>query len=392
LFLKTVLKNDGKIFAGLFMYMKGALPIRSNLSTDFVRLNYLKSARPLIVSLFKATRLGNRLNTLDAVIRPLTYVFIFAIISFMTNKGWESGITVAVFAGFSAALTTVFSSTRTLVDTIFGKIIQGLAIWQRSLEFLEIKPENPYSTISRLNPTGKIAFKNVSFRYPNNAEDTIKDISFEVESGEFIGITGESGCGKSTLMRMAYSVLEPSNGAIYYDRIAQSQANKRSLRENFGVITQDVKLINGSLRDNLLAGIYKEDSKIYEVLEASCLKEFVDNLPMGLETMMSESSTSFSMGQRQLIIIARALLKQPRILFMDEATSYLDHNTESIITKNIQQMGITRFAVAHRLSSIQEANRILMLGKGNILGFDSHSNLLQNCPNYKVLYESASSE
>jgi len=392
LFLKTVLKNDGKIFAGLFMYIKGALPIRSNLSTDFVRLNYLKSARPLIVSLFKATRLGNRLNTLDAVIRPLTYVFIFAIISFMTNKGWESGITVAIFAGFSAALTTVFSSTRTLVDTIFGKIIQGLAIWQRSLEFLEIKPENPYSTISRLNPTGKIVFQNVSFRYPNNVEDTIKDISFEVESGEFIGITGESGCGKSTLMRMAYSVLEPSNGAIYYDRIAQSQANKRSLRENFGVITQDVKLINGSLRDNLLAGIYKEDSKIYEVLEASCLKEFVENLPMGLETMMSESSTSFSMGQRQLIIIARALLKQPRILFMDEATSYLDHNTESTITKNIQQMGITRFAVAHRLSSIQEANRILMLGKGNILGFDSHLNLLQNCPNYKVLYESASSE
>ena len=178
-----------------------------------------------------------------------------------------------------------------------------------------------------MNPTGKIVFQNVSFRYPNNVEDTIKDISFEVESGECIGITGESGCGKSTLMRMAYSVLEPSNGAIYYDRIAQSQANKRSLRENFGVITQDVKLINGSLRDNLLAGIYKEDSKIYEVLEASCLKEFVENLPMGLETMMSESSTSFSMGQRQLIIIARALLKQPRILFMDEATSYLDHNT-----------------------------------------------------------------
>jgi ABC-type bacteriocin/lantibiotic exporter with double-glycine peptidase domain len=309
----------------------------------------------------------------------------------MTNKGWETGITVAVFAGFSAALTTVFSSTRTLVDSIFGQITQGVAIWQRSLEFLEIKPENPYTTISRLNPTGKLSFKNVSFRYPNNSEDTLKDISFEVESGEFIGITGESGCGKSTLMRMAYSVLEPNNGAIYYDRIAQSQANKRSLRENFGVITQDIKLINGSLRDNLLTGIYQDDSKIFEILEASCLKEFVENLPMGLETMMSETSTSFSMGQRQLILIARAILKQPRILFMDEATSYLDRNTESIISKNIRQMGITRFAVAHRLSSIEEATRILMLGEGNILGFDSHSNLLESCPKYKDLYVSASS-
>ena len=389
-FLKTVLKNDGKIFAGLFMYMKGALPIRSNLCTDFVRFNYLKSARPLIVSLFKATRLGNRLKTLEAVIRPLTYVFIFGVISFMTYKGWETGINIAIFAGFSAALTTVFESTRTLVDSIFGQLIQGVAIWQRSLEFLDIKPENPYSTISRLNPTGKLTFKNVSFYYPNNAQATLIDISFEVESGEFIGITGESGCGKSTLMRMAYAVLEPTNGAIYYDRISQSQVNKRSLRDNFGVITQDVKLINGSLRDNLLAGIYLDDSKVFEVLEATCLKEFVDNLPMGLETMMNETSASFSMGQRQLIIIARALLKQPRILFMDEATSYLDNNTESIITQNIQHMGITRFAVAHRLSSIEKANRILMLGDRKILGFDSHSNLLRKCPQYKNLYISAS--
>ena len=167
------------------------------------------------------------------------------------SNGWETGITIAVFAGFSAALTTVFTSTRTLVDSIFGKIIQGVAIWQRSLEFLEIKPENPYLTISRLNPTGKVTFKNVYFRYPKSPEDTIKNISFDVASGEFIGITGESGCGKSTLMRMAYAVLEPSKGTVYYDRVSQTLANKRSLRQNFGVITQDVKLMNGSLRDNL---------------------------------------------------------------------------------------------------------------------------------------------
>jgi ABC-type bacteriocin/lantibiotic exporter with double-glycine peptidase domain len=385
-FYKLILENDGRIFAGLFRYLLGVVPFRTNLCTDFVRSRYLSVARPLIVFLFRATRQGDRLNVLDVAIRPLTYCFIFPVIVWSIQSNVSSAISVASFAGFSTALTTIFNSGRSLTDNTLGQLVQGWAIWQRSLEFLRIPTEATRSKVSLINISGRIEFRNVSFAYKKSLFPVLSGISFVIEEGEFIGITGESGCGKSTLMRLAYAVLSPSEGSVIYDTHNSDQFNQRSLRSNFGVITQDVRLLNASLRDNIICGTNHSDQQLAEILETACLTEFVSSLPMGLETMLSERSGMISMGQKQLIIVARALLRNPIVLFMDEATSYLDQNTESRLTANIKSMGITRLAVAHRLSSIIEADRILYLHQGRIVGFDSHKNLLRDVPAYHSLY------
>jgi ABC-type bacteriocin/lantibiotic exporter with double-glycine peptidase domain len=386
-FYKVILENDGKIFAGLFRYLLGVIPFRTNLCTDFVRTRFLFSARPLIVFLFRATRQGNRLNVLDVTLRPLTYCFIFPLIVWCVHNNVSSAITLASYAGFSAALTTIFTSGRALIDSTLGQLVQGWAIWQRSLEFLEITPEITASQVALMNISGRIEFRDVCFSYKKYPLPILQNISFTVNEGSFIGITGESGCGKSTLMRLAYAVLAPVNGSILYDTHNTTQFNQRALRSNFGVITQDVRLLNASLRDNILCGLSRTDDQVHDVLETACLNEFVASLPMGLETMLSERSSTISMGQKQLIIVARALLRSPKILFMDEATSYLDQATESILTENIKALGITRLAVAHRLSSIQGAHKILFLGSGKILGYDNHVNLLKQLPAYQALYE-----
>lgn len=390
-YYKIILENDGKIFAGLFRYLLGVIPFRTNLCTDFVRTRYLSSARPLIVFLFRATRQGDRLNVLDASIRPLTYCFIFPLIVWSIQNNVSSAITVASFAGFSTALTTIFTTGRSLTDNTLGQLVQGWAIWKRSLEFLRIPTEITSSKVALINISGRIEFRDVSFAYKKSTFPVLRNLSFTIREGEFIGITGESGCGKSTLMRLAYAVLTPTTGSVIYDTHSSDQFNQRALRTNFGVITQDVRLLNASLRDNILCGLSRSDQQIIEVLESACLGAFLASLPMGLETMLSERSGMISMGQKQLIIVARALLRNPKVLFMDEATSYLDQNTESKLTANIKSMGITRIAVAHRLSSIVEADRILFLEQGCISGFDSHSNLLKSVQAYQALYMAYSS-
>ena len=388
-FYKIILESDGKIFAGLFRYLLGVIPFRTNLCTDFARTRYLSTARPLIVFLFRATRQGDRLNVLDASIRPLTYCFIFPLIVWSIQNNFSSAITVASFAGFSTALTTIFSTGRSLTDNTLGQLVQGWAIWQRSLEFLRIPTEITTSKVALINISGRIEFRDVSFAYKKSIFPVLNQISFVISEGEFIGITGESGCGKSTLMRLAYAVLAPTTGSVIYDTHSSDQFNQRALRANFGVITQDVRLLNTSLRDNILCGMTRSDQQIAEVLESACLSEFVSSLPMGLETMLSERSGMISMGQKQLIIVARALLRAPKVLFMDEATSYLDHNTESRLTANIKSMGITRLAVAHRLSSIVGADRVIYLNNGSIAGFDKHQNLLESVPAYHALYKAS---
>ena len=390
-YYKIILQNDGKIFAGLFRFLLGVIPFRTNLTTDFVRLKYINIARPLIVFLFRATRQGNRLNTLDATIRPLTYCFIFPLIVWCVQNNFSNAITLASFAGFSTALTTIFTSGRSLTSSTLGQAVQGWAIWQRSLEFLKIEPESTTSEISIVSITGKIEFRNVSFSYKDSINPTLENINFTINSGDFIGITGQSGCGKSTLMRIAYAVLTPQKGSVIYDTHNSGQFNQRELRSNFGVITQDVRLLNASLRDNILGGLRRSDQQISDVLERSCLTDFVASLPMGLETMLTERSTMVSMGQKQLILIARALLSNPKVLFMDEATSYLDQITEAALTVNIKSMGITRLAVAHRLSTIIGADKILFLDQGQVLGYDDHESLLVSLPEYKTLYLANSS-
>jgi len=238
--------------------------------------------------------------------------------------------------------------------------------------------------------TGHLEFSQVTFRYANGAIPALDRVSFTVEEGQIIGVVGRSGSGKTTATRMIQGIHTAQEGLIRLNGTDIRHIDLPHLRRSIGVVLQDNILFRGTIRDNIAAG--KPDATLEEVMEAARLAgadEFIDRLPMSYETFVEESASNFSGGQRQRLAIARALLLRPRLLLFDEATSALDPESEAIIQDNLDEIaaGRTMIIVSHRLSSLVNADSILVLDKGAVVDFAPHATLLERCDIYRHLWE-----
>lgn len=214
---------------------------------------------------------------------------------------------------------------------------------------------------------GTVDFNNVYYRYPNTDKDIIKDFSLHVESGECIAFVGSSGSGKSTIMNMIIGFLKATEGTICIDGKPMDALNLSDYRHFISVVPQNSMLFDGTIRENILYGIDQIDERVFQrVLEQSNINEFLGTLPNGINTMVGESGSRLSGGQKQRISIARALIRDPKILILDEATSALDNISEYQVQKAISQLikQRTTFIVAHRLSTIRDADRIVVMDNG----------------------------
>lgn len=228
----------------------------------------------------------------------------------------------------------------------------------------------------------------VSFRYGNN-ELILKDISLHINQGEKVAIVGESGCGKSTLAKLFLRFYEPEQGTIEADGISLNDISLDSLRTKIAYVDQNTFLFADSIRNNLLLGnTFATDEDIHSVCEACQLQGLIDNLPLGLDTPLDENGVNLSGGQRQRLAIARALLRKPQLLILDEATSNLDTITESAIRDAIFSFdsNLTCLMIAHRLSTIQQCNRIYVMDNGKIVEYGTHTELLKNGTLYPQLW------
>ncbi len=228
---------------------------------------------------------------------------------------------------------------------------------------------------------GAIAFDQVSFRYRPDAADVLRNISVHIKPGEVIGIVGRSGSGKSTLTKLVQRLYVPDRGRVLVDGQDIAIIDTTSLRQQIGVVLQENMLFNRSIRDNI--ALTNPTLPIEAIIQAAKLAgahEFICELAEGYDTMVGEHGTGLSGGQRQRIAIARALISNPRVLIFDEATSALDYESEAIIQSNMRSIcqGRTVLIIAHRLSAVREANRILVMDKGQIVESGSHDELLQN--------------
>jgi subfamily B ATP-binding cassette protein HlyB/CyaB len=228
---------------------------------------------------------------------------------------------------------------------------------------------------------GSIAFDQVSFRYRPDAADVLRSISVQISPGEVIGIVGRSGSGKSTLTKLVQRLYVPDRGRVLVDSHDIAIIDTSSLRQQIGVVLQENMLFNRSIRDNI--ALTNPTVSIEAIIQAAKLAgahEFICELAEGYDTMVGEHGTGLSGGQRQRIAIARALISNPRVLIFDEATSALDYESEKIIQDNMRSIcqGRTVLIIAHRLSAVREANRILVMDKGQIVESGSHDELLQN--------------
>ena len=236
---------------------------------------------------------------------------------------------------------------------------------------------------------GEIAFHNVSFSY-EEGQEVLKNISFQIHPNETVSFVGKSGSGKSTIFNLISALYKPNEGMITFDGIPLNQLDKTSIRQNMSVISQNPYIFNMSIRENLT--IIKKDLTEEEMIAAckiACLHDFILTLKDGYDTIVGEGGVTLSGGQRQRLAIARALILKTEIILFDEATSALDNETQHDIQQSIQNMQgeYTILIIAHRLSTVINSDRLLLIDDGKVAGEGSHYELLHNNPIYQKLYE-----
>ena len=235
---------------------------------------------------------------------------------------------------------------------------------------------------------GCVKFKHVKFHY-NEGHPILEDFDFTAQAGKTIAIVGPSGAGKTTVANILPRFYDVTGGAVYIDGVDIRDVTLSSLREQIGMVPQDTMLFNTTIKDNILYGrLDATDEEIWEAVRAANAEEFIKALPQGLQTMAGDRGVVLSGGQRQRISIARAILKNPKILILDEATSALDTESEKVVQDALDKLmiGRTAFVIAHRLSTIKHADHILVLNNGRIEEQGTHEELISRHGLYYELY------
>ena len=257
-------------------------------------------------------------------------------------------------------------------------VAQIKPILEMAEPILKTEPESTENRkmVTKLN--GSIELSNVFFRYNESMPYVVNGMNLKIRAGEYIAIVGTTGCGKSTLMRLLLGFETPEKGAIYYDGVDMSKLDLRSLRRRIGAVTQNGSLFQGDIYSNIvISAPHLSLDEAWEAAELAGIADDIKAMPMGMQTIISEGQGGISGGQKQRLMIARAVAPKPRILMFDEATSALDNKTQKQVSEALDRLKCTRIVIAHRLSTIKNCDRILVLDKGQILEDGTYDELIE---------------
>lgn len=288
----------------------------------------------------------------------------------------QSHVSVSDYMAFNssyAMITGAFSALSSVALTA-ANIKPILEVIRPIMETVPEIAQNK-KTVERLS--GGIELNHVSFRYSETMPQVIDDLSLKIRPGQYVAIVGSTGCGKSTLMRLMLGFETPQKGAVYYDGKDLSSLDLKSLRQKIGVVMQNGKLFQGDIFSNIVISnprLTLDDA--WQAAEMSGMAEDIKRMPMGMHTIISEGAGGISGGQRQRLMIARAIAPKPKILMFDEATSALDNITQKTVSQSLDRMKCTRIVIAHRLSTIRQCDRIVVLDKGKIIEDGTYDQLV----------------
>eukprot|EP01080_Neovahlkampfia_damariscottae_P009079 gene9079-1174_t len=315
-------------------------------------------------------KIGKKVEFVRAAFFATTFsafnISLIAILNFGANDYIQGAITLGELTSF-LMYSIYVGATVTGVTSAYGNIMKSLGSSERIFQIIDRKPEIPFDMTGKIRldkPIGRVQFKNIKFAYPTRKESSIfENLSFTVEPGQVIAFVGQSGVGKSTIPSLLTRLYDPAEGEILIDDLNLKDLNIHHLRENVvGVVSQEPILFSGTIKENIKYGLNREvtDEEIKEVSKKANAHDFIQTFPSKYDTQVGEKGQSLSGGQKQRISIARALIKNPKILILDEASSALDSESESLVQEAIQEAVIDRtvFIIAHRLSTVRNADLI----------------------------------
>ena len=351
----------------------------------------LKKISMIIDERFKAirkveqTRLGA-----GPIMEIISAVAIAIVVFFAGYRSIQGAITLGEFVSFLAALMLAYQPVRALAGINVG-IQEGITAAKRIYEIIDQKNEifNDENAPSLKLKNATLEFKNISFTYPDGTH-ALKNLSAKIEGGKKVGLVGISGSGKTTFLNLIPRFFNLKHGTILIDDQNINNINLNSLRKEISIVSQDVILFDDTIRSNILYGnASASNDEIINACKFAAAQDFVEKLPNKYETIIGENGIKLSGGQKQRLSIARAILKDSPIILLDEATSSLDSESESVIQKAIENLtkNKTTIIIAHRLSTIMNCDKILVFDSGQIVDEGSHEFLVKNSSIYKNLYE-----
>lgn len=355
--METSAEASGK----MYQFLAGIQKIRMAGVEDRAFYEYLEPYFESKKITMHKERMTNVVNVITScAISLFTVVFYYQLIE------KQLPISVGQYSAFASSF-GAFAGAMMAVGTALLKLNEIKPLLDRLKPILGSLPE--YSEDEELpgDLQGDIEISNVDFSYVKDGDLILKDLSLHIKPGEYIGLVGSSGCGKSTLIKLLLGFEKPDSGKIFYDSKDIDGMDKRELRKKMGVVLQDGRLIAGSIYENITISAPGATIKDAERIAAEVgLAEDIAQMPMGMHTMLSAGGGTISGGQMQRILIARAIVGKPRILFFDEATSALDNVTQAMVCESLAKLKVTRLVIAHRLSTIQDCDRIIVMDKGQI--------------------------
>ena len=321
-------------------------------------------------------RVTNALAVFNSIFPSLALAAIFFANSRIHNLDGSIGLRTGDLLAFLAAFTQFLVSALTLSSTVLS-LTAIIPIYDRTKPILSALPE---VTNAKADPgilSGEIEINHVSFAYRPDLPLVLRNLTLHVTSGQSVAFVGPSGCGKSTVLRLLLGFESPGSGSVYFDGQDLAGLDSQAVRRQMGVVLQSSRLMSGSIFENIAGSLPLTVDDVWEACRLSGLEEDIRRMPMGLHTNITDGSGGISGGQRQRLLIARAIVRRPKILFFDEATSALDNHTQAIVTRSLTALRVTRVIIAHRLSTVAEVDRIYVFEKGTIVESGTYASLME---------------
>lgn len=384
------MESNAKLTSYLVESLNGIATVKSYNAEKEVFFQTESRFVNLLRHVFKRGMLSNLQTSIKIGLELIGGTIILWVGAMQVLKG---NMTIGELITYNALLAYFLNPVENLIG-IQPTMQSALVAGERLNEIFDLdteKNENEHNKVSPKKLSGKIECSNIYFRY-GTRNNVLNDVSFSIEPGSQVAFVGESGSGKTTISKLLMNYYESQQGNIYYDDYHIKEINRTALRDRIAYVSQESFFFSGSIYDNLRFGLDRSITleEVIQVCKKACVHEFISELPLRYETSLEENASNLSGGQRQRLAIARALLKKPDILILDEATSNLDSTTEKYITDMLKELGlqgITVIMIAHRLSTIQHANQIFVMEKGTIIEEGSHEELLFHKGEYYRLWK-----